>query len=76
MVYLPMGYLYARKAVGKITPLVLQLREELYEGMNYNNINWSNMGNCVAQVDLYTPHSWFVNTVHCMSPSFFSILIK
>ncbi len=30
VVYLPMGYVYGRKATGKLTPLVLSLREELY----------------------------------------------
>ena len=71
MVYLPMGYLYARKAVGKITPLVEELRGELYEGLIYQNISWDQMCNRVTPVDLYTPHTLMINSMHCFFFSFF-----
>ena len=39
MVYMPLSYLYGKRFVGPITPLVLQLREELFL-QPYNEINW------------------------------------
>ncbi|OIW21251.1 hypothetical protein TanjilG_31181 [Lupinus angustifolius] len=39
LVYMPMSYLYGKRFVGPITPLILQLREELYT-QPYEKINW------------------------------------
>ncbi|GMH10871.1 hypothetical protein Nepgr_012712 [Nepenthes gracilis] len=56
MVYLPMSYLYGKRFVGPITPLILQLRKELHT-QPYNSINWSRVRNLCAKEDLYYPHS-------------------
>ncbi|WZZ43816.1 hypothetical protein YC2023_040075 [Brassica napus] len=40
MVYMPMSYLYGKRFVGPITPLIMQLREELYL-QPYEEINWN-----------------------------------
>nr|BAI48072.1 cycloartenol synthase [Goniophlebium niponicum] len=55
MVYLPMCYIYGKRFTGKITELVLSLREELY-GIPYTDINWSKARNECAKEDLYYPH--------------------
>ncbi|KAH7515218.1 hypothetical protein FEM48_Zijuj10G0003700 [Ziziphus jujuba var. spinosa] len=39
-VYMPSSYLYGKRFVGPITPLVLQLREELHT-QPYHQVNWS-----------------------------------
>lgn len=61
VVYLPMAWLYGSKSVGPITPLVKELREELYVEP-YEKINWpAQRFNC-AEADLYKPHSLLVKT--------------
>jgi len=65
-VYLPMAWLYGTKSVGEITPLVKQLREELYV-QPYDSIDWPKQRFNVHQKDMYKPHSWAVKTVFRMS---------
>ncbi|KAM3749756.1 hypothetical protein ACB098_05G211500 [Castanea mollissima] len=55
MVYMPMSYLYGKRFVGSITPLILQLREELYNEP-YNEIIWKSVRHLCAQEDIYYPH--------------------
>ncbi|KAL2511284.1 Beta-amyrin synthase [Abeliophyllum distichum] len=55
MVYMPMSYLYGKRFVGPITPLILQLREELYD-QPYHEINWRKVRHTCAKEDLYYPH--------------------
>ncbi|XP_048448037.1 beta-amyrin synthase-like isoform X3 [Pyrus x bretschneideri] len=57
MVYMPMSYLYGKRFVGPITPLILQLREELY-AQPYDEINWKGVRHHCAKVDIYYPHPW------------------
>ena len=56
VVYLPMGYIYGKKARPKPTPLILSLREELYNE-KYEDIKWSSLRGYVSSLDIYTPHS-------------------
>lgn len=49
MVYMPMSYLYGKRFVGPITPLILQLRQELYL-QPYEQINWMKVRHHVAKV--------------------------
>ncbi|GMJ14294.1 camelliol C synthase 1 [Hibiscus trionum] len=56
LVYMPMSYLYGKKFVGPITPLIQQLREELHVEP-YNEINWSKKRHLCAKEDLHNPHS-------------------
>ncbi len=56
-VYLPMSYVYGMRGTGKLTPLVLSLRKELYPG-SYECINWNAARNQCASTDLYYPHPW------------------
>ncbi|GJU84382.1 beta-amyrin synthase [Tanacetum coccineum] len=55
LVYMPMSYLYGRRFVGPITPLVVQLRAELYT-QPYNQIRWKSTRHFCAQEDIYYPH--------------------
>lgn len=49
MVYLPMSYLYGKRFVGPITPIVLSLRKELYT-IPYHEIDWNRSRNTCAKV--------------------------
>ncbi|KEH33351.1 beta-amyrin synthase [Medicago truncatula] len=55
LVYMPMSYLYGKRFVGSITPLILQLREELYTEP-YAKVNWKKARHQCAKEDLYYPH--------------------
>ncbi|KAL4629205.1 hypothetical protein ACB092_05G291100 [Castanea dentata] len=55
LVYLPFSYLYGRRFVGPITPLILQLREELYT-QPYSEVNWTKARHQCAKEDIYYPH--------------------
>eukprot|EP00258_Populus_trichocarpa_P032822 XP_024448841.1 cycloartenol synthase-like [Populus trichocarpa] len=55
MVYLPMSYLYGKRFVGPITPIVLSLRKELFT-VPYHEIDWNQARNLCAKEDLYYPH--------------------
>ncbi|RVX03727.1 Beta-amyrin synthase [Vitis vinifera] len=55
LVYMPMSYLYGKRFVGPITPLVLELRKELFL-QPYNEINWKKVRHLCAKEDLYYSH--------------------
>ncbi|XP_019057482.1 PREDICTED: camelliol C synthase-like [Tarenaya hassleriana] len=55
MVYMPLSYLYGKRFAAQITPLILQLREELYL-QPYETINWNKARHLCAKEDLYYPH--------------------
>ncbi|KAL2617826.1 hypothetical protein AAZV13_08G209900 [Glycine max] len=55
LVYMPMSYLYGKRFVGPITPLILQLREELFT-QPYEKVNWKKARHQYAKEDLYYPH--------------------
>ena len=56
MVYLPMAYCFANRITGKITPLIKELRQELFIE-EYESINWHKTRNECAVTDLYNPQS-------------------
>ncbi|MED6123810.1 Beta-amyrin synthase [Stylosanthes scabra] len=56
MVYMPMSYLYGKRFVGPITPLILQLRQELYDELPYEKVEWKKARHQCAKEDLYYPH--------------------
>jgi len=49
LVYMPMSYLYGKRFVGPITPLILQLREELF-AEPYEKVNWKKARHQCAKV--------------------------
>ncbi|WP_426747068.1 2,3-oxidosqualene cyclase [Myxococcus faecalis] len=56
MVYLPMGWLYGRKARVRQTPLLAELKRELYP-VPYESVDWKAARQRVADTDAYTPRS-------------------
>ncbi|RLM69703.1 hypothetical protein C2845_PM17G06810 [Panicum miliaceum] len=56
MVFLPMSYIYGKKFVGPVTPVVLELRNELYK-VHYDEIDWKKARTECAKEDMYNPHS-------------------
>nr|WRO65029.1 beta-amyrin synthase [Neoalsomitra integrifoliola] len=55
MVYMPMSYLYGKRFVCEITPLIQQLRQELHT-QPFHSINWKKTRHLCAPEDLYYPH--------------------
>ncbi|KAI9156974.1 hypothetical protein LWI28_014949 [Acer negundo] len=62
MVYMPMSYLYGKRFVAPITPLIQQLRQELYNEP-YDQINWRKTRHLCAEEDLYYPHPWIQDLI-------------
>ncbi|KAJ8760087.1 hypothetical protein K2173_010943 [Erythroxylum novogranatense] len=56
LIYMPMSYLYGKRFVGPITPLILQLREEIFT-QPYETINWKAARHLCAKEDVYYRHS-------------------
>ncbi|KAI4334868.1 hypothetical protein L6164_013576 [Bauhinia variegata] len=55
LVYMPMSYLYGKRFFGPITPLILELREELFT-QPYHEVNWKKARHLCAKEDLYYSH--------------------
>ncbi|KAK9757074.1 hypothetical protein RND81_01G137800 [Saponaria officinalis] len=55
MVYMPMSYLYGKRFVGPVTPLIMQLREELFNEP-FDQIKWKKVRHSCALEDVYYPH--------------------
>ncbi|KAH1208533.1 Beta-amyrin synthase [Glycine max] len=62
LIYMPMSYLYGKKFVGSITPLVLNLREELFT-QPYDENSWKKARHKCAKEDLYYPHPWIQDLI-------------
>lgn len=58
IVTLPFGYLYGKRWQAPLTPLLVELRSELYT-TPYAAIPWAKHRGNVFPDDIYTPHSWF-----------------
>ncbi|RDX88159.1 Beta-amyrin synthase, partial [Mucuna pruriens] len=52
---MPMSYLYGKRFMGPITPLIQNLREELFT-QPYNENSWKKARHKCAKEDLYYPH--------------------
>ena len=63
-VYLPMSYIYGLRGTGELTPLVMDLRQELYTS-DYGSIDWNAARNQCAKEDLYYPHPWYQVSTDC-----------
>lgn len=71
MVYMPMSYLYGKRFVGPITPLILQLREELY-AQPYDEVNWKKVRHFCAKVDAASTNAIHDRTI---SPLYSCLII-
>jgi len=69
MVYLPMSYVYSNKITGQITPLIEQLRRELYVD-KYENIQFNQYRNSISSLDLYSPQTFVLKFVHCLTNTY------
>jgi squalene/oxidosqualene cyclase-like protein len=56
MVYLPLSYLYGRRSATPVTPLIAELREELYPD-GYGCVDWERARASVAPSDRLSPRS-------------------
>ena len=56
-VYLPMSYIWSKRWTYRQTPLILQLRQELYT-QPYDTIDFAAQRNSVAPEDNYHPKTW------------------
>ena len=63
MVYLPMAYLYGTSSQCELTPLLLQLREEIY-AEPYAGISWASNRNTISETDVYRPHTRPLKAAH------------
>lgn len=54
LVYIPLSYLYGKRFVMKTTPLLLELKDELYT-QPFDQIKWSSARHLCAKEDLYFP---------------------
>ena len=67
MVYIPMSYLWAKRFKATMDPLIASLREELYVEP-YESIHWPSQRNNIAAIDVYSPHTKFLDFLNgCMS---------
>jgi squalene/oxidosqualene cyclase-like protein len=57
MVYLPMAYLYGRRATVPVDELLSAIRGELYAGTPWGTIDWRAARDRVATTDRYVPRS-------------------
>jgi lanosterol synthase len=58
-VFLPMSYIWSNRFTYRKTPLVRQLRQELFT-VEYKSINWSSNSNSISPRDNYHPKSWLL----------------
>jgi lanosterol synthase len=63
MVYLPMSWLYARRARAKETPLLAAIREEIY-AEPYETVDWVAARERVADTDAYTPRTSYLRAAN------------
>ena len=63
MVYLPMAYCYGKRITSNITPLIKELRGELYT-TEYQSIQWKSCRDLVADTDLYTSQSFLLKILN------------
>ncbi|HEV8322119.1 MAG TPA: prenyltransferase/squalene oxidase repeat-containing protein [Myxococcota bacterium] len=64
MVYLPMSYLYGRRATVAADPLTAAVREELWDGERWEAIDWRAARDACSPTDRYVPHSPLMRAVN------------
>ncbi|QCD93398.1 cycloartenol synthase [Vigna unguiculata] len=61
-VYMPMSYIYGKRFVCPVTPLITSLREELFTEP-YDESTWKKARHKCAKEDLYYPHHWIQDLI-------------
>lgn len=69
MVYLPMAYIYGSRFVGPITPLVKELRRELF-CEPWETINWPSIRSYVAPIDVYYPQTALLKVMNVVTNAY------
>lgn len=60
MIFLPMSYCFGKKVKGELTPLVKELRTELYT-TDYHSIDWKKARQEACEADVYHPvDKWYL----------------
>jgi squalene/oxidosqualene cyclase-like protein len=72
MVYLPMSYIYAEKVVEEISPLIKELRNELYI-QKYENIDFTKHRNSISSLDLYIPQTNLLKIINFFTNTYENI---
>ncbi|KAL6629498.1 hypothetical protein ACP70R_029263 [Stipagrostis hirtigluma subsp. patula] len=62
MFYLPVAYLYGKRFVGPITPIILSLRDEIYN-TSYDKIDWNEARCSCAKEDVLTRRTLLQNVI-------------
>ncbi|KAI9758676.1 MAG: hypothetical protein M4579_002924 [Chaenotheca gracillima] len=62
-VYLPMSFIYSKRFTGPSSPLILQIREELYT-QSYASVDFPKFRNSISPRDNYHPKSWFLSIIN------------
>ncbi|KAH3899152.1 lanosterol synthase ERG7 SCDLUD_004580 [Saccharomycodes ludwigii] len=63
-IYLPVGYLSSYEFQTELTPLLSEIRKEIYKNTNYDSIEFSKHRNTVCGIDLYYPHTKVLNMLN------------
>lgn len=65
-IYLPLAYLTANRNTCELTPILKEIREEIYlpKQLPYEEIDFSKHRNTVCGVDLYYPHTRVLDTLN------------
>jgi lanosterol synthase len=63
MVYLPMSFIWSQRWTFKETPLIRQLRQELFVEP-YETLDWTSNRNSIYEKDNYHPKSWLLRTAN------------
>jgi squalene/oxidosqualene cyclase-like protein len=74
MVYLPMSYCYGLKIKGRSTPLIEEIRQEIYTEA-YDKINWQQARDHCAATDLYHQPSSLLKRVNAFTNLYETIRI-
>ncbi|XP_022642924.1 beta-amyrin synthase isoform X4 [Vigna radiata var. radiata] len=61
-IYMPMSYIYGKRFVCPVTPLIKDLREELFTEP-YDENTWKKARHKCAKEDLYYPHHWIQDLI-------------
>jgi squalene/oxidosqualene cyclase-like protein len=62
MVYLPMAYLYGRRATVPLDAQLGAIRRELYDGTPWEKVDWRAARDTVSPTDRYVPRSFLATT--------------
>jgi len=66
MVYLPMAYLYGRRATVPLDPLLSAIRGELYADTPWDEVDWRAARDTVSPTDRYVPRSFLLRSLFRM----------